>query len=204
MAGGWSRRPGRRAREKATIACLTFGERGESAKAWREGRKPGEIKAIRREQAEKAAATLGAEVRFFDAGDYPLIPTAEPADRLVAVHRETRPDVVLTHPVEDPYNGDHPAASRMALEARVLAQAIGYPGPGEVIGAPPVFCFEPHQPRDRARAGALRAHVRRHLQGAYFLAGDLPSDPAARDDLLLRIMGSPGPRQIDGWAGPTR
>jgi 4-oxalomesaconate hydratase len=34
----------------------------------------------------------------------------------------------------------------MALEARVLAQAIGYPGPGEIIGAPPVFYFEPHQP----------------------------------------------------------
>ena len=30
-------------------------------------------------------------------------------------------------------------------------------------------------------------------KGAYFLADDLPADPAARDDLLLRIMGSPGP-----------
>ena len=58
----------------------------------------------------------------------------------------TQPDVVLTHPTEDPYNGDHPAANRMALEARVLAQAIGYPGEGEIIGAPPVFYFEPHQP----------------------------------------------------------
>jgi 4-oxalomesaconate hydratase len=132
--------------EDVTIACLTFGERGESAKAWREGRKLEEIKAIRRDEAARAAATLGAEVRFFDAGDYPLVPTAELTDRLVRVYRETQPDVVLTHPVEDPYNGDHPAANRMALEARVLAQAIGYPGQGEVIGAPPVFYFEPHQP----------------------------------------------------------
>ncbi|WP_276324190.1 4-oxalomesaconate tautomerase [Streptomyces sp. RFCAC02] len=38
-------------------------------------------------------------------------------------------------------------------------------------------------------------------KGAYFLAGDLPADPAARDDLLLRIMGSPDPRQIDGLGG---
>ncbi|MEU9445296.1 4-oxalomesaconate tautomerase [Streptomyces sp. NPDC048304] len=38
-------------------------------------------------------------------------------------------------------------------------------------------------------------------KGAYFLAGDLPDDPAARDDLLLRIMGSPDPRQIDGLGG---
>ncbi|NGO45842.1 4-oxalomesaconate tautomerase [Streptomyces ureilyticus] len=38
-------------------------------------------------------------------------------------------------------------------------------------------------------------------KGAYFLAGDLPSQPAVRDDLLLRVMGSPDPRQIDGLGG---
>ena len=54
--------------------------------------------------------------------------------------------MVLTHPLADPYNPDHPAAGRMALQARVLAQAIGYDAPGEPLGAPPVFLFEPHQP----------------------------------------------------------
>ncbi len=38
-------------------------------------------------------------------------------------------------------------------------------------------------------------------KGAYFLAEDLPRDTAERDDLLLRIMGSPDPRQIDGVGG---
>ena len=38
-------------------------------------------------------------------------------------------------------------------------------------------------------------------KGAYFLAEDLPADLAARDDLLLRIMGSPDARQIDGIGG---
>jgi 4-oxalomesaconate tautomerase len=38
-------------------------------------------------------------------------------------------------------------------------------------------------------------------KGAFFLADDLPADPAARDDLLLRIMGSPDPQQIDGLGG---
>ncbi|HJP76312.1 MAG TPA: 4-oxalomesaconate tautomerase [Pseudonocardiaceae bacterium] len=38
-------------------------------------------------------------------------------------------------------------------------------------------------------------------KGAYFLADDLPADPAERDDLLLRVMGSPDPRQIDGIGG---
>ncbi len=38
-------------------------------------------------------------------------------------------------------------------------------------------------------------------KGAYFLARDLPGEAAARDDLLLRIMGSPDLRQIDGIGG---
>lgn len=38
-------------------------------------------------------------------------------------------------------------------------------------------------------------------KGAYFLAEELPDDPRERDDLLLRIMGSPDPRQIDGIGG---
>ncbi|MFD6286071.1 4-oxalomesaconate tautomerase [Streptomyces sp. NPDC060205] len=38
-------------------------------------------------------------------------------------------------------------------------------------------------------------------KGAYFLAGDLPAEPAPRDALLLRTMGSPDPRQIDGLGG---
>ncbi|MGN7871338.1 4-oxalomesaconate tautomerase [Paracoccus sp. 22332] len=38
-------------------------------------------------------------------------------------------------------------------------------------------------------------------KGAYFLASDLPADAGARDTLLLRVMGSPDPRQIDGIGG---
>src|SRR5271170_7186035 len=38
-------------------------------------------------------------------------------------------------------------------------------------------------------------------KGAYFLASDLPASTSERDDLLLRIMGSPDPRQIDGIGG---
>lgn len=38
-------------------------------------------------------------------------------------------------------------------------------------------------------------------KGGYFLKEDLPAAPAARDAFLLRIMGSPDPRQIDGMGG---
>jgi len=132
--------------ERVKVVCLSYGERGESAKAWREGKKLEEIKQIRRAEAEAAAAELGAEIEFFDAGDYPLVESPELVDRLVRVYREVEPAVVLTHTLADPYNADHPAAARMALQARILAQAIGYDAPGDPLGAPPVFFFEPHQP----------------------------------------------------------
>lgn len=38
-------------------------------------------------------------------------------------------------------------------------------------------------------------------RGAYFLASDLPRDPAARNALLTRIMGGPDALQIDGIGG---
>ena len=38
-------------------------------------------------------------------------------------------------------------------------------------------------------------------KGAFFLQRDLPNDPALRDRLLLSVMGSPDPRQIDGIGG---
>lgn len=38
-------------------------------------------------------------------------------------------------------------------------------------------------------------------KGGYFLKDELPADPAARDAFLLRVMGSPDPRQIDGMGG---
>ncbi|UZK65184.1 4-oxalomesaconate tautomerase [Sphingomonas sp. M1-B02] len=38
-------------------------------------------------------------------------------------------------------------------------------------------------------------------KGGFFLAEDLPQDTVARDAFLLRTMGSPDPRQIDGMGG---
>lgn len=42
-------------------------------------------------------------------------------------------------------------------------------------------------------------------KGVFFLADDLPSDPARRDRLLLRVIGSPDPygKHIDGMGGAT-
>lgn len=131
-----------------TVVCLSFGERGESAKLWKQaGMTLGQVKDARRAEAEAAAAVLGAGIRCFDLGDYPLRVPDTALIELADLIRDIRPEFVLTHSREDPYNADHPLTSRVTQEARVIAQAHGHrPGTGAPLGAPPVFLFEPHQP----------------------------------------------------------
>lgn len=131
---------------RVTIVCLSYGERGESAKLWR---RPGmtldAIKQARKAEAEKAAAILGAAVEFWDVGDYPMRIGDETVFRLADTYRALRPEFVLTHSLKDPYNFDHPLAAHVAQEARIVAQAHGHRPEVPVIGAPPVYSFEPHQ-----------------------------------------------------------
>ena len=131
-----------------TIVCLSLGERGESAKLWKQRAMTLEkVKAARSAEAEAAAEALGAHaIEFFDLSDYPLEMDRESRFRLVDVMRRVGPDFIATHSLEDLYNSDHPYAARATLECRSTAQAWGH-NPGEtVLGAPQVYLFEPHQP----------------------------------------------------------
>jgi 4-oxalomesaconate hydratase len=131
----------------AHVVCLSFGERGESPGAWKqEGMTLDRVKEIRRAEAEAAGDVLGAEMRFLDKGDYPLPDSEEILLELAELMREIQPDVILTHSVTDPYNYDHPVAADLTIRARAIAQALGRESAHPVLGAPPVFRFEPHQP----------------------------------------------------------
>ncbi len=130
---------------QVTLVCLSYGERGESARLWRQGYDLEQVKVARHEEAAAAAEVLGADLRTFDVGDYPINETPELIDRLVDLYREVRPDLVLTHPEKDPWNTDHALVHHLALKSRIIAQAPGHDPETDVIGAPPVFLFEPHQ-----------------------------------------------------------
>ncbi|HEY4354257.1 MAG TPA: PIG-L deacetylase family protein [Acidobacteriaceae bacterium] len=128
------------------VVCLSLGERGESAQLWRRGMPLEAIKARRKDEALRAAEVLGARVELLDLGDYPMRSTDDVFYRLVSIFRELRPAFVLTHSLQDPYNFDHPLASHITQEARIVAQAYGHEPEVPPLGAPPVFLFEPHQP----------------------------------------------------------
>lgn len=132
---------------EVTVVCLSFGERGESAKLWKqEGMTLDQVKKDRRGEAEAAATALGVhDIQFFDQGDYPLVMDMDAKMRLVDVMRKVRPQFIMSHSMADPYNTDHPYATQVTMECRMIAQAWGH-NPGEkVLGAPQVYLFEPHQ-----------------------------------------------------------
>ncbi|MBE25766.1 MAG: PIG-L domain-containing protein [Rhodospirillaceae bacterium] len=130
-----------------TVVCLSYGERGESAKLWKQGNTSLEkVKANRRKEAENAAKALGTyDIQFLDLGDYPLGLDSDAKFKLVDVVRSIQPNFMMTHSQYDPYNTDHMYTSKFAMEVRMIAQAWGH-NPGEqVLGAPQLYLFEPHQ-----------------------------------------------------------
>lgn len=131
---------------EVTVACLSYGERGESAKLWKEGKTLDEVKSIRRNEAENAAKALNVhDIQFFDLGDYPLVVDHDNKMKLVDLVRAVQPKFMLSHSKYDPYNTDHMYTSSLSLEVRMIAQAWGH-NPGEkVLGAPQLYLFEPHQ-----------------------------------------------------------
>ncbi len=127
------------------VVCIAYGEKGESARYWRQGLELEQVKEARHREAAAAAALLGAELHTLDVGDYPIVETPELLDGLVRLYRTVMPTVVLTHSEKDPWNRDHETAHSLATKARIIAQAPGHDPGGQVLGAPPVFLFEPHQ-----------------------------------------------------------
>ena len=132
---------------KVTVVCLSYGERGESAKLWKQqGMTLEKVKKERRLEAENAAKALGvSDIRFFDVGDYPLDLGPPVQNQMVDVIREVQPKFIMSHSKWDPYNTDHMNTTQFVLQCRMIAQAWGHNPGQKVLGAPQVYLFEPHQ-----------------------------------------------------------
>ena len=132
---------------QATVVALSYGERGESGELWKEpGQNVENVKRIRHAEASAAAQIAGATFQCLDLGDYPLNVTDDAMEQLIALFRQSPPDVVLTHTPIDPFNPDHPTASQAAQRARLLAAGAGVASAFARITPPDLYFFEPHQP----------------------------------------------------------
>ncbi len=132
---------------QVTVVCLSYGERGESAKLWKlPDMSLDKVKKERRKEAENAAKALNAhDIQFFDLGDYPLDMDRDAKFKLVDTIRSVQPQFMMSHSHYDPYNTDHSYATKVAMECRMIAQAWGHNPEETVLGAPQLYLFEPHQ-----------------------------------------------------------
>ena len=135
-----------RAGSKVRVIDLTYGERGESNSLWmsRKDLTIEEVKAIREEEAKRAAEILGVEIRFMDFDDNPIIMSRERYELLADEIRDFAPQIVLTHWLKDPLNPDHEVTSKAVIWACVKATdpQLGKP----IAPNPEIFMFEPSVP----------------------------------------------------------
>lgn len=132
---------------EALVVALSYGERGESGELWKEpGQTLERVKAIRHEEASRAAEILGADFLPLDLGDYPLRVDEKALVRLVEILVDFAPDVLITHTPQDPFNPDHPVAYQATEKARQLASGAGVASAFKTIKPPEFLLFEPHQP----------------------------------------------------------
>jgi 4-oxalomesaconate hydratase len=131
----------------AHVVALSYGERGESGELWKEpGQTEERVKEIRHDEAQAAAAVLGAELHALDLGDYPLVLGVAAVDRLTDLIRELAPQLIVTHAARDPFNPDHAVAHDATVQARQLASGAGVASAFPTIAPPELLLFEPHQP----------------------------------------------------------
>jgi 4-oxalomesaconate hydratase len=132
----------------AHVVALSYGERGESGELWKEpGMTEERVKQVREEEAERAAAALGATFECLDLGDYPLMVDRNGLGAIADRIRSVSPNVLLTHTDRDPFNPDHAEAYFAVEKARALAAGAGTASAfGGPFQPPELLLFEPHQP----------------------------------------------------------
>lgn len=130
---------------KVQIIALSYGERGESAELWKQGKTLDEVKKARREESSKAASILGAQVDFLDWDDYPIVISDERLMELVKLLRKYQPENIVTHGRNDPFNMDHETTADAVHKASILSIARGVLPDVEICKQPRIFGFEHHQ-----------------------------------------------------------
>ena len=103
---------------KATIVALTYGERGEAEVAWgQENMTVEKVKELKKKEITEAAKILGVDIRMMDYDDNPLEFNRERFLELVDIIREEKPDIVLTHWINDWLNWDHATTAEWTVRA---------------------------------------------------------------------------------------
>lgn len=114
---------------KVIIAPLTSGECGSKTLPAKE------IVAIRKREAEKAARIIGASYINLGIRDGCVSYDLETTKKVVALIRDTKPDIIITHPTSD-YMTDHAHTGRVVLWAVPESTHPNFPAPTKSPATP--------------------------------------------------------------------
>ena len=186
------------------LCVLTDGSKG----TWDPQSDLAELVATRQEEQHHAAATLGvADVHFLDRVDGELADDVATRERLCAVIRSARPDVVLGHDPWKQYrlHPDHHHAGQLVIDGIVAARDPHFfPDAGTSHRPDHLLLFEAqvidHVERVRpelvqAKIDALLCHRSQWLS-TMGIAADSPEATTQRDSFAGRIR-----REIDDAGG---
>lgn len=115
--------------------------------------KPGPLRKIRRDEARKSAALLGAQHHESGADDLEILYSVPLLRWLTGIIREVKPTIVLTHPPED-YMEDHMNTCRLAVTAafsRGIRNFVSKPSQPAWSGATTVYHAMPVGLQDALR-----------------------------------------------------
>ncbi|MGE4283070.1 MAG: PIG-L deacetylase family protein [Clostridia bacterium] len=110
-----------------TILVLTFGAKGESGSYWIKNPNGTveECEKIRHKESQAAADYLGASIEFYGYRDYPLTINEEIIRILTKRILDIRPEIILTHWMNDPLNLDHEITAKAVIRAVSCTAQIG-------------------------------------------------------------------------------
>ncbi len=126
---------------KITIVTMTPGDCGSAELS------PEEIASVRRKEAQRAAATIGAEYFCAEFRDLAVFSDDASRRRVVEILRKTRPDLILTSSPVD-YMADHEAVSMLVRDAcfgapvKNFLTGAGEPAP-PLGGIPHLYFMDP-------------------------------------------------------------
>ena len=87
---------------------------------------PDQIAQVRRAESQASANVIGAELVWMGIPDGGLKVNDEYLHQFVQVIRQTKPNIIITHPPED-YHPDHRYTSQLVRDAAQLARVRNYP-----------------------------------------------------------------------------
>ena len=100
------------------------------------------MKAIRKQELEAAAGILGAGIECLDYGDSPLVVGPERRLELLDRIRQFKPDLVLSHWINDLMHPDHAETTQAALWACSYCNAAGIDTDHAPCPRPKLICYE--------------------------------------------------------------